>query len=284
MNGQKHAVATRMFQFLFVAMAYICTFGSAAAGTLYVADNTNDELRTIDTNTLAVTTIGSLGTNVSFAGMAFDGNSQTLYMVGARGNENLFTVDVTTGAATLVGNYGITDLFGLAYDSTNDVLYGTQFVAGGGLFTLDTTTGAATLVATIADRIGGLAYDVDNDRLIGISDGTGNIYEINRNDASQTLLASPGTTNNSGLTYDPDLGVFWDADQNGNLFQYDPATGFSRTEVLNGLGSLDGLAYQTQGVTPPPPALPVPTLSLVANAMLILALAFVGLLVMRRYP
>jgi hypothetical protein len=45
-----------------------------------------------------------------------------MYWVPGRGNNNLYTINVSTGAATLVGSHGITDMFALAYDTANDLV------------------------------------------------------------------------------------------------------------------------------------------------------------------
>jgi len=226
------------------AAALTAMTGAANAGVLYAINNSNDTLVTFDTNSLAQTVVGSLGTNVSFGGAAYDPNSDTMYAIGGRNNNALYTVDRGTGAATLVGNHGISDLFGLAYDSLNDVLYATQFSRGSGLYSLDTSTGAATTInGAMANEIGGLAYNSLTDQLIGIEDGAGDLYDLNRANGAQTLLFNGSFVNDSGLAYDPDMNLYWDIDYSGNLYSYDPTNGYARTTHLTGLGSFDGLTY-----------------------------------------
>ncbi len=58
-------------------------------------------------------------------------------------NENLYSVNLATGASTLIGNNGGFFLEGLALSPTG-VLYGTS--SGGDVVTLDTSTGAATFL------------------------------------------------------------------------------------------------------------------------------------------
>jgi hypothetical protein len=218
---------------------------SANAGLLYAVQSGSDTLISIDTDTLATSTIGSLGVGFSFGGLAYDGNSDTLYMIGGRNNDNLFTVDRSTGQATLVGDHGIDDLFGLAYDSKSNSLYGTQFSGGSGLYSLDTNTGGATAIDfAMQNHIGGLAYDSKRDMLVGIQDGAGDLYAIDKTDGSQTLLFDGDFVNDSGLAYDKDKDLLWDLDYNGNLKSYDPNSDYSDTTVLTGLvGPHDGLAY-----------------------------------------
>lgn len=221
----------------------------ANAGILFAANNDQNQLITVDTNTLAVTTIGSFGIDVSFGGMAYDGNTDTLYLVGGRRNNNLYSVNQSTGAATLIGSHGIEDLFGLAFDSLNNVLYASQFCCQPtlDLFSLDTITGAATNIGALNPGMGGLAYNSKTDQLIGIRDGAGDLYAIDRTNAATTLLADPlGSVNDSGLTYDPDLDIFWDFDFNGNLVSFDPNNGYAVTTHISVVGfAVDGLAYKT---------------------------------------
>ena len=90
---------------------------TANAKLLYAVDEATDSLVSFDTNTLQRTVIGSLGVTFNFGGLAYDSNSDTMYMIDGRGSQSLYTVDRNTGAATLIGRHGISDLFGLAYDS-----------------------------------------------------------------------------------------------------------------------------------------------------------------------
>ncbi|TRY31378.1 PEP-CTERM sorting domain-containing protein [Aliiglaciecola sp. M165] len=249
---------------------------SANAGLLMAIDNRNDTLVSIDTDTLALTTIGNLGTNVAFGGLSYDSNSDTLYMVGGRNNENLYTVDMTTGNASLVGSHGIRDLFAIAFDTTSGMLYGSQFSGGTGLFSLDVSTGAATTInAAMATGIGGMTYNAVSDILVGMNDGAGDLYNVNRANGDLTLLFDGPFVNNSGLAFDDEKDVYWSIDYSGNLFSYDNGNGFARTTELSGLGNFDGLAYINESVTQPND-IPEP------GALALFALGLLGLRKVRR--
>jgi hypothetical protein len=231
------------------------------AGELFALSD-NDQLYTIDTNTLAVTLIGFVGTNSSFGGLAYDANTATLYMIGGRSNDNLYTLNQSTGAATLIGNHGRDDLFGLAFDTLNNVLYGSHLYGNTELVTLNTVTGAATVVGSMDVGIGGLAYDSNRDQLVGVNDGPGDLYGINRATAATTMLLDTDFVNDSGLAYDPDLDLFWDIDFDGNLITFDPSNGYARTSIVSGLGSFSGLAYKA--VVPEPASLLLASLALLS--------------------
>jgi hypothetical protein len=226
-----------------VAAVWLCAAAVAAqGGILFCINDNTDSLERIDTNTLVRTIVGPLGTPFSFGGLAWDGT--TLFMIAGRSNNNLYRVNTTTGAATLVGLHGLNDLFGLEFDPITQKLFASQFVAGTGLFTLNRTTGAATTInPAMSEGLGGLAFDTKRNMLVGIRDGSGTLYQINESNGALTLLASPGATNDSGLAYDPEKDVFWDIDYNGNLFKCDPNTGYARSTVLSGLGAHDALAF-----------------------------------------
>ncbi len=232
--------------------------GASNAGILYSIQESNDHLISIDTDTLTFTDIGALGVTFNFGGLAYDSNSDTLYMIGGRGNQSLYTVDRNTGSASLIGSHGITDLFGLAYDTKNDVLYaGTRF-NGNNLYSLDAGTGLSSLIGSSGSAtLDGLAYNANTDTLIDLAAGNGDIYSIDRSTALSTLLFNGDFVNNNGFAYDYDSDLYWAIDWSGNLFTYDPNAGYSRTTLLSGLGSHDGLAYVGTTTIPEPSSLAI---------------------------
>lgn len=131
-----------------------------AGGHFFTVREADDVLVRIDSETLAFTDIGPLGVAFRFGGLAYDTFNETLYMISGRGTQSLYTVDVETGAATLIGAHRVTDLFGLAYDSRNRVLYATG-ESPAGLYSLDVTTGSASLIGTPPGPLDGLAIDLE---------------------------------------------------------------------------------------------------------------------------
>jgi hypothetical protein len=260
--------------------------GDGCAQTLVSVANYNSSLlQAIDLPTLTVSNIGNFTNAFSYGDLAWNSRTNTLYMVdGWGGTKGLYTVNLATGATTLVGVHGVTDMFGLAYDSANDTFYASSAAYADGttkLFRLNPLTGAATLIGptylpgtTTYVALGGLAYDSRRDMLIGIHDGNinGELYQIDVTTGQLTLLATPGGNNNSGLTYDPVNDRLLDADVSGDLYSYDIANGYTRTVLATGLLAHDGLAFIS--------AIPEPSAWILLGG----GLAVIGLRFLRRRP
>ncbi|RPI55047.1 MAG: PEP-CTERM sorting domain-containing protein, partial [Deltaproteobacteria bacterium] len=126
-----------------------------SAGLLYSIDMNNSNTLVSVTPGGVITTIGT-GTGIQGRGMAFDNNNDILYATGpdSLSPSSLYTVDTTTGTATLIGSTGISSyIIGLEYDETNAILYMLadldNFGSGfSNLYSLNTATGAATLIGS----------------------------------------------------------------------------------------------------------------------------------------
>ncbi len=244
---------------LLVAIASAVIGSHVHAGTLYTIRDDNNRLISIDTNTLVFTDIGSTGIfSGDFGGLAYKAATDTLYWIPGRENDNLYTLNRSTGTATLVGSHGIPDLFGLEYVAATDTLYATQSPGASGFFTLDQSNGTATTITSaMSNPIGGLAYDTTRDMLVGVRNGFANtaLYDINPSTGAQTLLFDGGSNNDSGLAYDPDLDTFWDIDWSGDLYRFDPKAGYAQILILHTDTPYDGLAYVGTFSVPEPATL-----------------------------
>jgi hypothetical protein len=118
-----------------------------AAGKVYALSQDDNALfYTLDPPSRTTTVVGPTGLAGFFLAAVDAGGSQ--FFAGApnptTGTVNLYSIDTTTGAATLVGDTGFPVSSGLF---VGDTLYGFDLNVSA-IFTIDTNTGAATQVAT----------------------------------------------------------------------------------------------------------------------------------------
>ena len=91
-----------------------------------------------------MTIIGPTG--IDGRGMAYDDANGILYATNYD-DSGLYSIDITTGAATYIGNTGVRcDVVGLAYDEWTQTLYLNEADVTNSLYTVDVTTGVATPV------------------------------------------------------------------------------------------------------------------------------------------
>jgi hypothetical protein len=162
-----------------VAPGFLSSATFGPTGILYFTDTTTDELYTVDTGTGALTLVGSTG-GAFLNGITYDWSNDTFYGVSATdlytvdlgtgglfidcaadcagnlygydlGVDNFYSIDKTTGLATLIGPLGYDANFGqgMSYDHATGILYLSAFnntTVTGQLRSVDVTTGATTLV------------------------------------------------------------------------------------------------------------------------------------------
>src|SRR5664279_827558 len=169
----------RIYLFLLVLPLAICITASAAwAGTLYAIDDATNSLYTINPNTFALTFVGNTGVSGDFGDLAYNPNSGTAYWIPGRGNDTLYTMNLSTGAVTQLGMHGVDDLFALAYDPVTNKLYGDA--TSGNFYSINTSNGAATLIGNNAVYPGGMTYNSTTGQLIlTMAGGSGSFYSIN---------------------------------------------------------------------------------------------------------
>jgi len=98
-------------------------------------------------------------TGIDGRGMAYDEIHGILYATNYA-DSSLYTVDINTGQATLIGPTGVScELVGLAYDEMTQTLYLNEGYVTNSLYTVDVFTGAATLIGPNGHTyIDGLAW------------------------------------------------------------------------------------------------------------------------------
>ena len=223
-------------------------FGSQIAGS--------DELITIDSQTADWTLVGPMNQSTSMTGLAYAQGSDMLFGVDLI-LSGLFSVDQSTGGATLIGDLAFDEPVGLAYDASRDVLYASTMYDA--LYEVDPDTGSSSFIGAIGGGLygpmEGLAYDPLLDVLYGLSDEAQAILSIDVHTADATVLdvALPDDQYR-GITYDTDLGLLYVTSVTPTLFyRVDLAQGMaSYVGELVDASAVHGLAYKP---IPAPPGL-----------------------------
>jgi uncharacterized repeat protein (TIGR03803 family) len=154
-------------------------------GNLYAANYPGSTLYQVNLTNGNFTTVG----NAAISYYDFGGTTTALY--GVDTNSNLYSVNQTTGAATLIGATGLGTG---GFQSLSSGGAGLYTVAQPGstalLYSVNTTTGLATEIGDtgIVD-ISGMGF-VNGQLYAG--DETGNLYTINVNTAASTLITNNG--------------------------------------------------------------------------------------------
>jgi hypothetical protein len=137
--------------------------------TLYIIDSDDSNLKMVDPIVGEATTIGyaSAVGGESFTGMACDKGSGVMYAVSTDISESsLYTIDLTTGEATLIGSTGVEGLIDIACDGSG-MIYGNCLVSDA-IYQLDPATGASTYVGPTgydANYAQSMAWDPATDQI-----------------------------------------------------------------------------------------------------------------------
>lgn len=239
-----------------------------ATRTLYAVNGVAGvvTLHSIDPVTAVATPIGPTG--VSIAGLTSD-SSGTLYGLGG---SDLYTIDRTTGAATLVFNFGAGGIAegDIALNPAGNLIHGIDFVDSD-LIEINLTAmtgtnlGPVTVNGVAADTgidWDGLAYrgttlyghmgnrpgntGLDN-HLFTLDPTTGAVTDVG---AFGAMLGAAG-----GLAYDPDADVFYLMGRSSDvLFSVDPLTGVATAVGNTTLGTVLAVEY---AVNPTPVRAPL---------------------------
>jgi len=168
----------------------------STSGLLYGVDDDTNKLLSIDITTGVATAVGSLQTpgSTSFndMGLAFIGNTLYMSSTTSSGVGSLFTVNTSTGAASLVGNFG-GSLKVRSLGAYGGVLYGWSNVDT--LVTLNTTTGAAATKGSFGLHpvtIGQDGMDVDptTGAIWSIAEVEGRTYTLDALTGAATIRAT----------------------------------------------------------------------------------------------
>lgn len=143
-------------------------------------------------------------------------NAGVIYTTAGFGN-TLATMDTSTGATSVIGNFGFSSTFGNAFD-----LDGTLFAttSSNSLSSVDMTTGVATVIGGLSENM----YSIEIDslgNLFGLA-WSGNLYNINKNTGEDTLIGNTGISNSMDLAFDSNDNLY--ATVGGTLFEIDELT------------------------------------------------------------
>jgi hypothetical protein len=240
-----------MTRTLLAAVVVLAAFAAApsvrAAGNPHVvAIDSSRALSEIDVATGAKTPLGTVTANAgTTAGLAV-GPANVVYL-SSSSNDSLYTLDLPTATATLVGAYGdpAIVMHGLEYVPGPSQLYGASS-HNGGIYLVDQSTGAATLIGlTGLASFVNLAWNSATGVMYATNSGTDSLYTINLTNGLATLVGPlGGPTNPNGLTFHPDSGSLFLVDNSTDTFYtVNMATGAATAIGPTGTGNLLGLAY-----------------------------------------
>jgi len=230
------------------------TFVRPAGAMLVTVDADTQTLYRIDRETAVVTRIGRTETDDEdvFAGLAYDPVHDVLYATTTVA-DRLYSIDYTTGKATLIGDLKASLMHGLAYDPCTARLLGTHGQSqGDGLYSIDVSTGAATLIGHIGffhedhlNTVGGLAVHPKTHALYGIVAGPAvdwsALIEIDSQTARGTLIGQQNI-HLAGLAFDMETKALYGIDNlTSNLYTIDIRTGATTLIGSTGLDNPLGL-------------------------------------------
>lgn len=218
-------------------------------GRFYLIRDSDEMVRVMHPATFVITNLGPLGIAYEFGDCAWNPANSTLYATDGRpaGATNaLYRINLTTGAATLVGGHGIVDMFSIGYHQPTNTVYGIS-VATDQTYRFNLTSGGVTLVGPTGPTLpyfGGLVWDPVRNRFVAITAGPGDFWTINTTTGAATTLApSPSSVSDVGLAYDPIADRFVSADYGGAVREYDPTANFAVTPRLTGQGPHTCIAW-----------------------------------------
>jgi DNA-binding beta-propeller fold protein YncE len=233
-----------------IALAVVAACAATALGQgRLIAVDSSRALYEINMATGAKTLITTVSSNAgTTAGLAYDRTTNTVYVTSS-GNDSLYTLDIVTGAATLVGAYGDSAvvMHGLEVGPGGN-LYGASS-HNGGLYSINKTTGAATLIGTTGlTSFCNLGWDSSTNTMWMTNSGTDSFYSVNLATGAASLVGvlggTPASTNPNGVAYNWDTNTLYFVDNSTDtLYTINRATGAATAVGSTGTGNLLGLVY-----------------------------------------
>ncbi len=220
----------------------------------YATDSATDSVYQIDSQTGTATLVGPLGFTSDFSGLSSDSSElsdeEPLFasnIFDPLNSESLATLELKTGAATVIGPQFASDIHAIAHQ--DGILYG--FSVTQGLGTIDPATGAFTPsfdVPTFPVSMEGADVDESTNTLFALGEDNA-LYTIDVSTGEASLVGSTGVEFNSrvGLAYNPEDEQLYalgdDSEAGDNLYQIDKATGAATLIGNTGLVEADSLEF-----------------------------------------
>jgi hypothetical protein len=169
---------------------------------------------------------------------------------GAAGPRGLYTLDASTGLATLRATLGGSErFFGLDVQPGTGKVFATAVPGITTLWTIDVDTGAATPVgSTGAQTLADITFDPTTGKLYGLERNSPyRFYEIDPGTGASTLLGNLNDSVRCGMTFAPD-GTLYGFSIDGKLSKIDLAT--LGTTFIGGASLGGGVNVEDACVTP----------------------------------
>ena len=176
------------------------------ANTLYHFNASNGAVIATVPITGSLTVTGAPEKIVS---IAYDSRNNVIYgtsdLALGGGTNDLFRINTTTGAATLVGNFQVDSMYALAWNTVDGFLYGAAgaFGAASSFWKISTATAASTFIGDLTSTGNfDIAFRPEDNVLFMASSGSNALYTVNTATAAETLVGSYGSaTNIAGLAF-----------------------------------------------------------------------------------
>jgi len=150
--------------------------GTWVVDTWYGCEYDNGQIYIIDESTGTMTLIG--GGGISLNGLAYDPTNGVMY---GASSYDLYTINMSSGAQTLVGPFNAGVMIGIAFDGKG-TLYG-EDIGTDCLYSINTLNGAAKLIGPLGIDLNyaqDMAYDINWDVLyLAAYTGEGALYTCN---------------------------------------------------------------------------------------------------------
>jgi hypothetical protein len=227
-------------RFGFVLSACLLLHAPAARSQVaYGIDTPGDRLVRIDLSTGVATVVGSLGVDVTAAGMDFDdaGNLWAMLTVASTPGTGLYNVDLNTAAVSFVvatdRNIG-----GRGCAFVASTLYHTD---GSTLGSVDTSTGVTTIIGAMGFNAPSLA-STPGGSLFCLKSNPAELASVDPSTGAGSVTG-PTSGAASNLAFDPVSEQLFSVSGDDRLYRIDPATG-NATEIgpLGISGAIAGLA------------------------------------------